>query len=61
MTNTPKTTASVNPVGGEGGSPGIIEVEATETLTKTVTLKAGLSSTPTSVTNPTGGEGGSVG
>jgi hypothetical protein len=60
MTNTPKSSLNVNPVGGEGGSPGIVEVEASETLTETVTLKADLSA-PTSVTNPTGGEGGSVG
>ena len=60
MTNTPKSTPSVNPTGGEGGSPGIVEVEATETLTETLSVKENMSSTAAS-TNPTGGEGGSVG
>ena len=58
--NNPKPTPSVNPIGGEGGSPGFVEVEASETITETLFVKSNFTS-PSPVTNPTGGEGGTPG
>lgn len=60
MTNPSKSTPSTNPVGGEGGSPGVVEVEATAAVTATPAVKTSPTASP-AVTNPTGGEGGSVG
>jgi hypothetical protein len=55
MTVPVKSTPNSNPIGGEGGTPGL-EIEATETLSETIIVKA----TP-QPTNPIGGEGGTPG
>jgi hypothetical protein len=55
MTVPVKSTPNSNPIGGEGGTPGL-EIEATETLSETIIVKA----TPQQ-TNPIGGEGGTPG
>jgi hypothetical protein len=53
MSTPSKPTSSVNQPGGEGGTPGFIEIEATESLTETVT--------ETEEINQPGGEGGTPG
>jgi hypothetical protein len=55
MTVPVKSTPSSNPIGGEGGTPGL-EIDVTETLSETIIVKA----TPQQ-TNPIGGEGGTPG
>jgi hypothetical protein len=55
MTIPAKSTPSANPIGGEGGTPGL-EIEETETLSETITVKA-----TAQQTNPIGGEGGTPG
>jgi hypothetical protein len=55
MTIPTKSSSGTNPIGGEGGTPGL-EIEVTETLSETIIVK------PTAEqTNPIGGEGGTPG
>jgi hypothetical protein len=57
MTIPTKSSSGTNPIGGEGGTPGL-EIE--ETISETITVKATIRPQSTE-TNPIGGEGGTPG